>query len=46
MSGSDSPANHETMTGHNLYATAVAVMMIIALFATAIYFSFFHHSKV
>lgn len=28
------------------YATLVAVMLTVALFATAVYFSFFNHSKV
>ena len=36
---------HATEVHHRLYATAVAVL-IVAVLAIAIYFSFFNHSKV
>jgi len=46
VSGSDSSATHGTVVGHSLYATVVAVMLTVVLFATALFFSFFYHPKV
>lgn len=40
---SDPSASRRTVVG---YATIAAVMLTVALFATAVYLSFFNHSKV
>jgi len=46
ISGSDPITTRRTVDGHNLYATVIAVVLTVALFATAVFFSFFDHSKV
>ncbi|KAF8480225.1 hypothetical protein DFH94DRAFT_692565 [Russula ochroleuca] len=50
IGGSDPSSIHGTVDGHRLYATVVAkvvaVMLTVAGFAAAMYFTFFNHSKV
>jgi hypothetical protein len=44
-SGSESAIN-TTVDGHNLHAIVIAVILTIALLATAVYYSFFNQSRV
>lgn len=48
ISGSDPSefATNRRVDGHYLIAIVIAFIMIVALFATAVYFTFFNHSKV
>ncbi|KAI0284584.1 hypothetical protein BGY98DRAFT_930671 [Russula aff. rugulosa BPL654] len=47
ISGSDPSefATNRRVDGHYLIAIVIAFIMIVALFATAVYFTFFNHSK-
>jgi len=46
ISGSDTSASRRTEVGYSRYATIAGVMLTVALFATAVYLSFFNHQKV